>query len=172
MRYWLALAQNLIIIQFGNILNTVDPIGKRHFEQFIFLQSLSKTSNGAVAKIKSLFDIDITENWFNDELKKWTKPTLKMFGVSMTKRTSLKSKKDFWIADTTPEFWEAWRQNKDQLKKEGWTCFKDEDYNWKMLLWSESFGDGFKLTDKDGNDWYQTDNEIIKIIKENQTTKK
>lgn len=87
------------------------------FYRYYFVQNLSKTREGAIAKVKEL-GLDIPESRFSSELRHLSKPSVEAFGER------LKFKNDKWYAKANKSFFDAWRTNKEEMKKIGWSCWK------------------------------------------------
>jgi len=69
----------------------------------------------------------ITKSAFDFDLKHRSKPSFEAFGVRM------KHKGDKWFAPASQDFWKCWKENKDEMKSLGWSCW---NYNnvWYMAI--------------------------------------
>lgn len=97
-----------------------------YFVRIRFEQNLSKTAEGAKAKVKEL-GLNIDDKEFDFDLKHYSKPSYEAFG------TQLKFKKDKWYAKATKEFFECWKANKEEMKAMGWLCWKHNE-DWYMAI--------------------------------------
>lgn len=91
-----------------------------------FVQNLSKTKEGAILKLQEL-GVDLPDSAFDFDLKHYTKPSFEAFGVKM------KFKNDKWYAPATQEFWKCWKENKDDMKSFGWSCWNYKG-DWFMAV--------------------------------------
>lgn len=91
-----------------------------------FVQNLGKTVDAAKSKLAEL-GISVDESQFGLELKHLTKPSFEAFGAKM------KSKGDKWYAKANKEFFDCWKANKDEMKRNGWSCWSYEG-TWYMCV--------------------------------------
>lgn len=91
-----------------------------------FVKNLSKDRDTAIAKVKEM-GIDIPDREFDFDLKHYTKPSFEAFG------TKLKYKNGKWYAEATKDFFEMWKNNKDELKRLGWSCWKQGNIWWMAV---------------------------------------
>lgn len=114
----------------GDILENFRPNatgGNMYYHVHIkFVQNLGKTKDAARRKIADL-GVAIDDRQFEFDLKHLTKPSFVAFGVN------LKFKGDKWFAKATPEFFDCWRENKEEMKKNGWSCWKYQN-DWYMCV--------------------------------------
>lgn len=91
-----------------------------------FVQNLAKTKEDAILKLKEL-GVDLPDTAFDFELKHYSKPSFEAFGVRM------KHKNDKWYAEASQDFWKCWKENKDEMKALGWSCW-NHDGTWYMAI--------------------------------------
>ena len=99
-----------------------------------FVQNLSKTKEGAIAKIREMgiSESDIPLSSFDFDLKHYSKPSFEAFGVKMKHRKG-RENTNRWFAEASQDFWKCWKETKDTLKSFGWSCWRDEKTNkWYM----------------------------------------
>ena len=91
-----------------------------------FVQNLSMTKEGAIEKVREM-GIDIPNTAFDFDLKHYSKPSFEAFCVKM------KHKREKWYANASQEFWKCWKENKDEMKSLGWSCW-NHDGAWYMAI--------------------------------------
>lgn len=90
---------------------------RNFFIYYRFVQNLSKTREGAIKKVKEM-GLDIPDSKFSQELRHLGRPSIEAFGQK------LKYNKDKWYGVATKEFFDAWKESKEELKSMGWRCWK------------------------------------------------
>ena len=107
--------------------NYVNKFGKSmlYFKHWYFVQNLAKTKEDAIAKCSEL-GIEVDEKEFEFNLAHRSKPSVFAFGAKMS------FKKEKWYSKATKEFFEVWRNNKDEMKSLGWSCSKFQNV-WYMF---------------------------------------
>ncbi len=96
-----------------------------------FVQNLSKTKEGAIAKALEL-GVTIDPEEFEFNLRHYSRPSLEAFGATM--KNKRKGNRMFWIAQATSQFWASWKEYKDELKSLGWAVWKNKANNtWYMI---------------------------------------
>ena len=91
-----------------------------------FVQNLAKSKEDAKAKVAEM-GLNIPDSDFEFDLKHYSKPSFEAFGVKM------KHKRDKWYANASQEFWKCWKENKDEMKSLGWSCW-NHDGTWYMAM--------------------------------------
>ena len=95
------------------------------FTHWYFVQNLAKTKEGAIDKCREL-GIEVEEREFNFNLAHMSRPSIFAFGAKML------FKKEKWYSKATKEFFNVWKNNKNELKSLGWSCSKFNDV-WYMF---------------------------------------
>ncbi len=97
---------------------------------FTFCQNLGKTKEAALSKLNEL-NIELSPDVFDFDLKHYSKPSFEAFG------TKMKFKKDKWCAPANSDFFKAWKENKIEMKRMGWSCWNYKN-QWYMAIKLES----------------------------------
>lgn len=96
-----------------------------------FIQNLSTDKNKARQKCLDR-GLQIPEDQFEIGLNQINRrKPIRLFGASFT------HKNDYWFAEATSEFFEEWKQNKEEMKEAGWWCSKytkDSKTIWYMFF--------------------------------------